>query len=59
MIAVIADSGNPGSAALHRACGFTEAGRLRHVGRKHGQLVDTLLMQCDLTANAGPRGEEE
>jgi phosphinothricin acetyltransferase len=50
VIAVIADSGNPASAALHRACGFTEAGLLRNVGRKHGRLIDTLLMQHDLTA---------
>jgi L-amino acid N-acyltransferase YncA len=48
MIAVIADSGDPASAALHRACGFTDAGRLRNVGRKHGRLIDTLLLQCDL-----------
>ncbi len=50
MIAVIADSGNPASTALHRACGFTDAGRLRNVGRKHGRLIDTLLMQYDLAA---------
>jgi phosphinothricin acetyltransferase len=50
MIAVIADSGHPASTALHRACGFTDAGRLRNVGRKHGRLLDTLLMQHDLTA---------
>ena len=50
MIAVIADSGDPASAALHRACGFTDAGRLRNVGRKHGRLIDTLLLQCDLAA---------
>lgn len=49
MIAVIADSGNPASVALHRACGFTDAGRLRNVGRKHGRLIDTVLMQHDLT----------
>jgi len=51
MIAVIADSGNPASAALHRACGFTDAGLLRNVGRKQGRLIDTLLMQHDLTAS--------
>jgi L-amino acid N-acyltransferase YncA len=51
MIAVIAESGNPASIALHRACGFIDAGRLRNVGRKHGRLIDTLLMQHDL---AGP-----
>ena len=50
MIAVIADSGDPASAALHRACGFTDAGRLRSVGRKHGRLIDTLLLQYDLAA---------
>lgn len=50
MIAVIADSGDPASAALHRSCGFTEAGRLRNVGRKHGRLIDTALFQHDLTA---------
>jgi len=49
MIAVIADSGEEASAALHRACGFTDAGRLRNVGRKQGRLIDTLLMQYDLT----------
>jgi L-amino acid N-acyltransferase YncA len=48
LIAVIADSGDPASVALHRACGFTEAGRLRGVGRKHGRLLDTLLMQHEL-----------
>jgi L-amino acid N-acyltransferase YncA len=53
MIAVIADSGNPASAALHRACGFADAGRLRKVGRKHGRLIDTLLMQCDIAAESG------
>jgi len=49
MIAVVADSGDDASAALHRACGFTEAGRLRNVGRKHGRRIDTVLFQCDLT----------
>jgi L-amino acid N-acyltransferase YncA len=53
MVAVIADSGNPASVALHRACGFAETGRLRNVGRKHGRLIDTLLMQLDLTNENG------
>jgi L-amino acid N-acyltransferase YncA len=52
MIAVIADTGDPASIALHRACGFTDAGRLRNVGRKHGRLIDTLLMQHDLTGES-------
>jgi L-amino acid N-acyltransferase YncA len=51
VIAVIAESGGvPASEALHRACGYIEAGRLRKVGRKHGRVIDTLLMQYDLTA---------
>jgi L-amino acid N-acyltransferase YncA len=45
VIAVIADSGDPASVLLHRACGFTDAGRLTRVGFKHGRWVDTLLMQ--------------
>ena len=47
-IAVIADSGDPSSLALHRALGFTEAGRLRAVGRKHGRLLDVVLLQASL-----------
>jgi L-amino acid N-acyltransferase YncA len=45
VIAVIADTGDPASVALHRACGFTDAGRLRHVGHKHGRWIDTVLWQ--------------
>jgi phosphinothricin acetyltransferase len=45
VIAVIADTGDPASVGLHRACGFTEAGRLTGVGFKQGQWIDTLLMQ--------------
>jgi L-amino acid N-acyltransferase YncA len=48
VIAVIADTGSDASAALHRRFGFTEAGRLSAVGRKHGRWIDTLLMQRDL-----------
>jgi phosphinothricin acetyltransferase len=48
VIAVIADSGDPASAALHRACGFADAGRLSHVGFKHGRWIDTVLMQREL-----------
>jgi L-amino acid N-acyltransferase YncA len=49
VIAVIADTGDDASGALHRALGFTDAGRLAGVGHKHGRWVDTLLMQRDLT----------
>ncbi|PWV81947.1 phosphinothricin acetyltransferase [Prauserella marina] len=48
VIAVIADSGDDASLRLHRGRGFTEAGRLRGVGLKHGHLVDTLLLQRSL-----------
>jgi L-amino acid N-acyltransferase YncA len=49
VIAVIADTGDRASIALHRAAGFTDAGRLAAVGHKQGRWIDTLLMQCDLT----------
>jgi L-amino acid N-acyltransferase YncA len=44
MIAVIAGA-QPASVRLHAACGFEEAGRMRGVGRKHGQWLDTYYMQ--------------
>ncbi len=49
VIAVIADTGDQASVALHRRAGFEAVGRLRAVGQKHGQWVDTVLMQCDLS----------
>jgi len=48
VIAVIAGSGDPASTALHKALGFTEAGRLTQVGYKHGRWIDTVLMQRSL-----------
>ena len=48
VIAVIADTGSDASAALHRRFGFTPAGLLSGVGRKHGLWIDTLLMQKEL-----------
>jgi len=48
VIAVIADTGSDASAALHRRFGFTQAGLLPGVGRKHGRWIDTVLMQKDL-----------
>ena len=48
MIAVIADSGDPSSIALHRKLGFADAGRLREVGHKHDRDIDTVLLQCSL-----------
>ncbi|MEU4890894.1 N-acetyltransferase family protein [Streptomyces sp. NPDC044780] len=52
VVAVIADTGSDASAALHRRFGFTPAGRLAGVGRKHGRWIDTHLMQRDLTTGA-------
>ncbi|WP_321791516.1 N-acetyltransferase family protein [Caballeronia sp. J97] len=45
MIAVIGNSGNAGSIALHARLGFEHVGVLRKVGFKHGRWVDTVLMQ--------------
>jgi phosphinothricin acetyltransferase len=56
LLAVIADTGLPASVALHRACGFTEAGRLRGVGYKHGRWIDTVIMQRALDRGERPAG---
>ena len=45
MLAVIGNSGNAGSLALHRRMGFRPVGTLTSVGFKLGQWVDTVLMQ--------------
>lgn len=54
VIAVIADTGDPASTALHQSCGFVAAGRLRQVGRKHGRVLDTLLLQRQLRPDGAP-----
>ena len=56
VIAVIADTGDPASVALHRACGFADAGRLSQVGYKHGRWIDTRLMQRELRPAATVAG---
>lgn len=50
MIAVIGDSGNAGSIALHSRFGFRPAGTLASVGFKLGRWVDSVLMQRALGA---------
>jgi L-amino acid N-acyltransferase YncA len=55
VIAVIADTGSDASAALHRRFGFTQAGLLSGVGRKHGLWIDTLLMQKELESRSPNR----
>ena len=44
MVAVIGGA-EIGSARLHAACGFVEAGRLEALGRKQARWLDTLYMQ--------------
>lgn len=48
MIAVIGDSANAASIALHARYGFVRAGTLRSVGYKFGRWVDSVLMQKPL-----------
>jgi L-amino acid N-acyltransferase YncA len=45
MVAVIGNSANQGSVALHKACGFADVGVLRDVGLKFDRWLDTVLMQ--------------
>ena len=45
MVAVIGDSANHASIALHRGCGFETIGTLRSVGFKFGRWVDSVFMQ--------------
>jgi len=49
MVAVIGDSENHGSIALHVSCGFETVGTLRRVGYKHERWVDTVVMQRKLS----------
>lgn len=60
MVAVIGDSGNAASIALHEAFGFRRAGLLQSTGFKLGRWVDTVLMQRALgpgdTTLPWPRG---
>jgi len=53
MIAIIGDSGNAASIALHRRFGFEPIGTLRSVGFKFGRWVDTPFMQRALGPGDG------
>ena len=53
MIAVIGDSANSGSIALHHSLGFEHTGTLRAVGYKFGRWVDSVLMQRPLGVGSG------
>jgi phosphinothricin acetyltransferase len=53
MIAVIGDSAQAGSIALHRSCGFRNAGVFEAVGFKFGRWLDTVQMQRALGEGSG------
>jgi L-amino acid N-acyltransferase YncA len=58
MVAVIGDSGNAASIALHRRAGFEMAGVLPSIGWKHGRWVDSVLMTRPLgEGNCSPPPE--
>ncbi|MEK1941716.1 MAG: N-acetyltransferase family protein [Pseudomonas sp.] len=52
MVAVIGNSENAGSIALHTRMGFRLVGVFESVGFKHGRWVDTVLMQRRLGEGA-------
>ena len=51
MIAIIGDSTNAGSIALHASLGFRNVGTLTAVGRKFDRWIDTVIMQRELHPN--------
>ena len=55
IIAVIGDSANAGSIAVHANLGFVRAGNLRSTGYKFGRWVDSVLMQLPLGAGDGTK----
>lgn len=52
VVAVIGDSANHGSIAVHKRCGFRHVGQLSHVGAKFGRWFDVVLMQRTLLARS-------
>lgn len=48
MVAIIGDSNNASSIALHAKAGFERTGTLKDVGFKHGRWLDTVIMQKTL-----------
>lgn len=48
LVAVVGNSENAASVALHRAAGFSITGTLRSVGFKHGRWLDTVILQRTL-----------
>jgi phosphinothricin acetyltransferase len=58
MIAVIGDSDNAGSIALHQRLGFRHTGTLDATGFKFGRWVDTVLMQRALGPGSDTLAED-
>ena len=54
LIAIIGDSANQGSIALHRAHGFGQEGVLRGVGLKFGRWIDAVIMHRTLDGDDRP-----
>lgn len=52
MMAMISDTGDGASTALHRRLGFAPVGRLTSVGYKHGRWIDVQLLQRSLGRGA-------
>ena len=52
MIAVIGDSAQAASIALHRAAGFHYVGNIQNVGYKFGRWLDSVIMQRPLGPGA-------
>lgn len=48
MVAIIGDSANTGSIALHKSVGFRQVGTLTNVGNKFDRWIDTVIMQREL-----------
>ncbi len=58
VIAVIAAVEGSGSIPLHAKAGFTDAGRLKRVGFKHGIWIDVVTMQYDVEDSDAPPPEQ-
>lgn len=59
MVAVIGDSSNAASVALHERLGFQIVGVFKGLGRKHGRWLDTVQMQRPLGPGAGMTPSDE
>lgn len=57
VVAVVGDSGNAASLALHRSLGFEQKGVGRSFGFKHGRWVDIVWMQKALNGGDTTRPE--